>query len=160
MGFDEANRAVGAAEQHLTDRERSPLSEGGYGREVREALSARADHLETTGLAARRNGRLVLQRDLLNTLRRRELDAVGAQLAAESTLPYQPISADEPLAGVYRRRLNLTSGRFAMIDNGLGFQLAPWTPALDQHLGRSVIGVPRNGGGIDWSLGRKRDLSL
>ena len=54
----------------------------------------------------------------------------------------------------------MTSGRFATIDNGLGFALVPWTPALDPHLGRQVAGVAKNRGGIKWSFGRKRGLEI
>jgi hypothetical protein len=28
-----------------------------------------------------------------------------------------------------------------MIDNGLGFALVPWTPAIESHLGRHIAGV-------------------
>ena len=28
-----------------------------------------------------------------------------------------------------------------MIDDGLGFQLVPWRPALEQHLGQEVRGI-------------------
>ncbi|MFA7587546.1 MAG: DUF3363 domain-containing protein, partial [Novosphingobium sp.] len=48
----------------------------------------------------------------------------------------------------------------AMIDNGLGFQLVPWRPALEQHLGRHVSGTMAAGGGVDWSFGRQRGLGL
>jgi Protein of unknown function (DUF3363) len=54
----------------------------------------------------------------------------------------------------------LTSGRFAMIDNGLGFSLVPWTPALDRHLGQHVAGIAKESGGIEWSFGRKRGLEI
>jgi len=66
----------------------------------------------------------------------------------------------EMVAGTYRQRLTPTSGRFAMIDSGLGFALVPWTPALDRHLGRHVSGVAKGGGGIEWSFGRKRGLEI
>ena len=56
--------------------------------------------------------------------------------------------------------MTLTSGRFAMIDNGLGFQLVPWSPSLEKQLGRHVSGVVKDGGGIEWGFGRKRDLGL
>ena len=62
-----------------------------------------------------------------------------------------PAAGGEMVAGTYRQRLTLTSGRFAMIDNGLGFALVPWTPALDRHLGRHVAGVAKESGGIEWS---------
>ena len=116
-----------------------PLSMGGFGREVREAMTARAEHLADEGFARRQGQRIVFQRDLLDTLRRRELDAVGARLSAETGLPYLQPAAGEHVAGTYRQSLTLTSGRFAMIDNGLGFQLVPWSPPLEKQLGRHVV---------------------
>jgi Protein of unknown function (DUF3363) len=71
-----------------------------------------------------------------------------------------PAAGGERVAGTYRQRLTLTSGRFAMIDNGLGFALVPWTPALDRHLGGHVAGVAKESGGIEWSFGRKRGLEI
>jgi hypothetical protein len=47
-----------------------------------------------------------------------------------------------------------------MIDGGLGFQLVPWTPSLERHLGRHVSGIMRDDGGVDWGFGRKRGLGL
>jgi hypothetical protein len=46
-----------------------------------------------------------------------------------------------------------------MIDNGLGFQLVPWIPSLERELGRQVSGIAGSGG-VDWSFGRRRGLSL
>ena len=81
------------------------------------------------------------------------------RLASETGLAHLPAEAGDPVAGVYRRRLSLASGRFAMIDNGLGFQLVPWIPSLERELGRQVNGIA-GPGGVDWNFGRKRDLSL
>jgi hypothetical protein len=144
----------------LVERERMPLAMGGFGQEVRDALVARAEHLAAQGLAHRQGPRTVLQRDLLATLRRREVDAAGARLSAETELPYMPAASGEMVAGTYRQRLTLTSGRFAMIDNGLGFALVPWTPALDRHLGHHVAGVAKESGGIEWSFRRRRGLEI
>jgi type IV secretory pathway VirD2 relaxase len=147
-------------DHRLVERDPMPLSMGGFGREVREAMTARADHLADEGLARRQGQRIILQRDLLDTLRRRELDAVGAKLSAETGLPYSRAAAGEQVAGTFSQRLTLTSGRFAMIDNGLGFQLVPWSPSLEKQLGRHVSGVAQGGGGIEWGFGRKRGLEL
>ncbi|WP_366143296.1 DUF3363 domain-containing protein [Azospirillum sp.] len=68
--------------------------------------------------------------------------------------------AGDPVSGVYRQRLTLSSGRFAMIDTGLGFQLVPWSREIETKLGQRVSGVAKAGGGIEWSIGRKRDLGL
>ena len=147
-------------DHRLVEREAMPMSMGGFGAEVRDAMQARAEHLADEGLARRQGQRILLQRDLLNTLRQRELDAVGTKLQSEHGLPYQKAQAGEHVAGVYRQRIALTSGRFAMIDNGLGFQLVPWTPPLEKKLGQHIAGVAKGHGGIEWSLGRQRGLGL
>ena len=66
----------------------------------------------------------------------------------------------EHVSGVYRQRVTLASGRFAMIDDGMGFQLVPWRPALEQQLGRQVTGVMAPAGNVDWNFGRKRGIGL
>jgi hypothetical protein len=55
---------------------------------------------------------------------------------------------------------SLISGRFAMIENGLGFQLVPWQPLLQNRIGQYITGVQRDDGGIEWGFGRKRELGL
>ena len=141
-------------------REPVALSEGGFGAEVRQALEQRAKHLIGEGLAERQGGRVVFARRLLTTLRDREVNALGEKLAAETGMDFKRSAGGEYVAGTYRQRFALATGRFAMIDGGLGFQLVPWTPSLEKQLDRHVSGVARNDGGIDWSLGRKRGLGL
>jgi type IV secretory pathway VirD2 relaxase len=151
-------------DHRLVEREPIPLSTGGFGKEVREAMDARAEHLADEGLARREGQRIVLQRNLLATLRRRELDAVGDQLSAETGLSHVKAQAGEYVAGTYSRQLTLSSGRFAMIEgagaDGLGFQLVPWSREIENKLGQHIAGVAKTGGGIEWSLGRKRDLGI
>jgi type IV secretory pathway VirD2 relaxase len=147
-------------DHRLVEREPMPLAMGGFGREVRDAMQARAENLTDEGLARRQGQRIILQRDLLNTLRRRELDAVGTRLAEETGLPHMKAEAGDHVTGVYRQRLTLASGRYAMVDDGLGFRLVPWSRDLEKKLGQQVAGVAREGGGIEWNLGRKRDLGL
>ena len=137
-----------------------PLSGGGFGAEVRDAMEARIDHLAEEGLARRQGQRVVFARDLLATLRRRELEDAAAKLSVETGLAYQPAVEGERVSGVHRQRVTLASGRFAMIDDGLGFQLVPWRPALEKELGREVRGVIAPGGNVDWNFGKKRGLGL
>ncbi|KIU54073.1 DUF3363 domain-containing protein, partial [Bradyrhizobium elkanii] len=80
--------------------------------------------------------------------------------SAETGQPFNRAGSGEYVAGTYRQRLALASGRFAMLDDGLGFQLVPWSPSLEKQLGKHVSGVARDDGGIDWSFGRKRGLGL
>jgi len=132
----------------------------GFGVEVREAMDRRVEFLASEGLAQRQGQKVTFARDVLERLKRRELDETASRLAAETGLAHHPAAEGEHVAGVYRRRLTLASGRFAMIDDGLGFQLVPWRPALESQLGRQVAGVMSPGGRVDWSFGRKRGLGL
>ena len=136
------------------------LSGSGFGAEVRQAMDRRIEHLAGEGLARRQGQRVMFARDLLSTLRKRDLNAAATTLSAETGLVYHSSAEGENVAGIYRQRVTLSSGRFAMIDDGLGFQLVPWRPALEQQLGRQVSGVMLPSGGIDWSSGRKRALGL
>ncbi|AXE65278.1 type VI secretion protein [Hyphomonas sp. CACIAM 19H1] len=136
------------------------IADGGFGAEARRAMGARTDHLVREGLARRYGERTVFERGLIDALRKRELDSVGAKIAGETGLAYRPTQAGEKIAGVVRQRLALASGRFVMIDDGLGFRLVPWASTLEQQLGRQVAGVVRDGGGIDFALSRKRGLGL
>ena len=147
-------------DRQAVSRSAPDIVDAGFGREVKAALDARGEHLAGEGLARRQGQRVVFARDLLDTLKARELEAAVARLSGETGLPHRPSSPNEYASGAYSRRLTLASGRFAMLDDGMGFQLVPWTPSLEPHLGRQVSGVVGPGGGIDWSFGRKRGLSL
>ena len=162
LSIEDQIHAPGATwlDRRLVAKEQIALSEAGFGRETHDAMEARAEHLLAEGLARRQGQRFIFASDLLNTLRQRELASAGAKLAAESGLPHQIVSEGELVAGVYRQRLNLASGRFAMIDDGLGFSLVPWSPSLERELGKHVSGVMSPGGGIEWSFGRKRGIGL
>ena len=156
---------VGASGATWLDRQaiaREPiaLSDSGFGAEVRQALDERAEHLIGEGYAERQGGRVVFARRLLNTLRRRELDSLAEKLATETGISFERAASGEYIAGSYRQSFALASGRFAMIDDGLGFQLVPWSPSLEKQIGRHVSGVARDDGGVDWDFGRKRSLGL
>jgi len=154
--------ATGATwlDRTLLAREPAPLAGSGFGSEVREALERRTEHLAAQGLAQRQGSRMIFARDLLNTLRDRELDATAKRITSDTGLPRHASAEGNSVTGVYRQRVQLASGRFAMIDNGLGFELVPWKPALEKELGRQVAGVVLPGGGVDWTFGRKRGLGI
>lgn len=154
-------RAPGATwlDRQLISKGAAAVSDSGFGGEVRDALAARGDHLVDVGLARREGQRVVFARDLLDTLRQGELTAAGSRITAETGLEHRPSLPGDHVSGTYRQRLTLASGRFAMLNDGLGFQLVPWKPSLEQQLGRHVSGVATPGG-IDWSFGRKKGLGL
>ena len=162
LDIDQQITATGATwlDRQNIAREPVALSNGGFGSDVRRAMQARADHLVEQGFGERQGQRVTFSRNLIETLRGRELDALGGKLAAETGQPFVRPGNGEYVAGSYSQRFTLASGRFAMIDSGLGFQLVPWTPSLEKQLGRHVSGIARDDGGIDWSFGRKRGLGL
>jgi type IV secretory pathway VirD2 relaxase len=138
----------------------SALSSSGFAAEVREAMERRIDHLVEQDLARRQGGRVIFARDLISTLRQRDLDEAVFKLSIDTGLIHRPSREGEYVSGIYRERVTLASGRFAMIDDGVGFQLVPWRPALEQRLGQAVSGTLTPSRGIDWSFQRKRGLGL
>ncbi|MCW6536259.1 relaxase/mobilization nuclease domain-containing protein [Sphingomonas lycopersici] len=140
---------------------REPVATGnGFGIAIREAMDARARHLEAEGLAQARGQGFLFSPNLIETLRARDLAAETEAIAARVGLPHRPSAPGDYVSGIYRERVTLASGRFALIDDGLGFQLVPWRPALDPHLGQQISGTMGPGGGVDWALGRGRGLGL
>jgi type IV secretory pathway VirD2 relaxase len=147
-------------DRQILSRDRSSLSTGGFGAEVREALARRSDELVRQGHASRTaQGGLRIRANLISTLARQEVERVGRQLAAERGLTFQPIHEGQAVRGKLLGSAELASGRYAMIDDGLGFSLVPWRPVLDKEIGNEVMGVMR-GGDISWQLGRAIGLGI
>jgi type IV secretory pathway VirD2 relaxase len=160
LTLDQQVKARGATwlDRQLLARDFAPANQG-FGGEVHAALAAREEHLISEGLASRRGGRVTLAPNLIETLRSAELHEATERIAQRTGLtPYEP-APGSTIAGTYRERVTLASGRFAMIDDGLGFQLVPWRPALDRQLGATVTGM-MTPGGVDWTLGRSRGLGI
>jgi hypothetical protein len=134
--------------------------DAGFGKEVRSALALRRAWLIEQGLASPGDERVTFRPALLAMLEKRELARVAAGIRQETGLEFAPAEPGARLEGVVRRRLDLASGRFAMIDNGREFSLVPWRPVLERALGRPVSGLIRRDGGISWTLGRERGLDV
>lgn len=135
------------------------ISQQGFGAEVRTALVQRQDFLVEQGLAERQGRRVVLVRDLLATLRAREVEAVAKNIEKESGLAHRPAADGQRVSGIYRRSVMLASGRFAMLDDGLGFSLVPWRSIVEKQLGKSVVATVQRGSAT-FEFGIKRGLGL
>jgi len=161
LALPEQVRARGATWLDRQLAARDPASgNAGFGRDVRGAMEKRADALVADGLAHRQGRRLVLSPNLIDTLRTRELAETTNAIQAATGLAHRPSAAGDAVSGIYRERITLSSGRFAMIDGGLGFQLVPWRPAIDGQLGKQINGVMSPGGSVDWMLGRGKGVGL
>lgn len=133
----------------------SGIANTGFGGDVREALRQRSDFLVEQGLAERRGQRVILARNLLGTLRGREIDGAAKTIAAETGLTHRAVADGERVTGTYRRNVQLASGRFAMLDDGMGFSLVPWKPVIEQRLGQTMTAVVR-GSSVTWDMGRRQ----
>jgi type IV secretory pathway VirD2 relaxase len=147
-------------DRQLVSRERIPLASTGFGAEVQQAMEARKEQLIRQGHARRTaEGSVIARRDLLPALQQQEVTRVGARLAAEAGRTFVPVEDGQAVRGRLVGATQLASGRFAMIDNGLGFSLVPWRPILEKEMGREVAGIAR-GDDVSWQLGRKRTLGI
>ncbi|QIL69125.1 relaxase/mobilization nuclease and DUF3363 domain-containing protein [Diaphorobacter sp. HDW4B] len=135
------------------------LGDLGFGSEVKDTLQKRADFLAAQGLAERRGQRVILARNLLGTLRSRELAQAAKDIAADTGLEHRPVGDGQRVAGIYRRTVMLASGRYAMLDDGKGFSLVPWKPVIEQRLGQRLAATVR-GGGVSWEIGRQRGPAI
>ncbi|MGJ7536968.1 MULTISPECIES: DUF3363 domain-containing protein [unclassified Variovorax] len=135
------------------------LTGQGFGAQVRAAMHERVDFLATQGLAEWRGQRAVLATSLLATLRDRELAEVGKALGKETGQTYRAVQDGGQASGIYRRSIQLVSGRFAMLDDGVSFNLVPWRPVVERRLGQQVSAIMR-GQSITWQLERGRSIAI
>ncbi|MFT8420872.1 MAG: DUF3363 domain-containing protein [Gluconacetobacter sp.] len=147
-------------DRQLIAREPIALDDRGFGAEVKDALVRRRTHLVEQGIARQDGDKVFYPRGMLATLQKRELDDLVRRLERETGMSHSPQVAGEYVTGTYRQRFALAAGRIAMIDDGLQFQLVPWTPSLEKQRGQHVSGIGRDDGGVDWSFGRKRDMGI
>ncbi len=132
------------------------VHDSGFGHDVNNALVRRRQWLIAQDMArADENGRTIYRANLLGLLRRRELTRVAGQLSDELGLAYAETKSGERVEGVYRRSVDLASGRFAVIERSRDFTLVPWRAVLERNLRKSVSGIAREEG-ISWSFGRQR----
>jgi type IV secretory pathway VirD2 relaxase len=147
-------------DRRLVGRDKSPLVMSGFGVEVRKALDQRADELVRQGHASRTtDGAWRPRTNLIATLQQQEVERAGRALAAQRGLAFAPVQEGQTVRGKLVGSTQLASGRFAMIDNGLGFSLVPWRPVLENKIGREVMGMMR-GEDISWQFSRARTLGI
>lgn len=156
MPIERQIRAVGATwlDTQLVSGAK-PISERGFGAQVQVAIGERTDYLVEQGLAQRKGPRVLLARNLLKTLRERELAAVALDIETQTGQRYRAMVDGRPASGVYRRSMELISGRYALLDDGTGFSLVPWKPVIEPRLGRHMTALVHDDH-VSWQLGRSR----
>nr|WP_316628634.1 DUF3363 domain-containing protein [uncultured Brevundimonas sp.] len=147
-------------DRRLMSPETSDLAPTGFGQQVREAIDRRREHHIDRGNATPGpNGGTLYRRNLLATLRAREIERIGGEMAAARNLPFRAASDGEKVSGKFTGTVQLSSGKFAVVEQSHEFTLVPWRPVIDRQLGKEVMGVVQ-GGSVSWQLGRARGLGL
>jgi len=162
LGLEQQIASDGATwlDRELVAQPPTSLSKSGFGWDVARALDRRAERLIETGHAKLQPDKsFLLPRNLVATLERQEVERVGHEMAQARGLAFRPAKTGEYVSGTLAGTTNLVSGRYAMIDDGLGFSLLPWQPVLDQRIGQYIASVVR-GAGIEWDFGRQLGLGL
>ncbi|WP_218927446.1 DUF3363 domain-containing protein [Paracoccus pantotrophus] len=147
-------------DRRLIQGETADLAPTGFGQQVREAMDRRREHhIEQDDATRAQNGRIFYRRNLLATLREREVARVGAEIAEGKGLPFRAAMDGENVSGRFTGTVQLSSGKFAVVEKSHEFTLVPWRPVIDRQLGREVMGVVQ-GGSVSWQLGRQRGLGI
>lgn len=160
LPIEQQSRVIGATwlDQQLIGGGRG-LGGLGFAGEVRQAMQQRADFLVEQGLAERRGQRVLLTRNLLATLRSRELAQTARDIASKTGLEHRPAQEGQRVTGIYRRSVMLASGRYAVLEDGKGFSLVPWKPVIEQRLGQQLAATIR-GSAVSWEFGRSRGIGI
>jgi hypothetical protein len=142
-------------DRELASHDAMPARDAGFGRDVRSALAARRQWLAEQQLGEAAGDSFRLRENALAILQRRELLRVAAQLSEELGKPFIETRIGDAIGGKLSRKMELVSGRFALVEKSREFALVPWRPVLDRQLGNQVGGIMR-GDGVTWYFGRGR----
>ena len=127
------------------------VSAAGFGDDLQKATAARRRWLLAADLATETGEKLNIDRKRLRALERETIAADGAALANKlGKTFYQPVEG-ERLSGKYRLPVDLTVGRFAILEKSKEFALVPWRQALEARRGH---------GGLRRHASRRRHLEF
>ncbi len=80
-------------------------------------------------------------------------------MAESKGLPFRAATDGESVVGKFIGTVQLSSGKFAVVEKSHEFTPVPWRPVIDRQLGREVMGIVQ-GGSVSWQLGRARSIGL
>ena len=120
---------------------------------AREALVERGD------ASRQQDGGVTYRRNLIAALQEREVASAGATLATKKAIPFRAAAEGETVSGTFSGTVQLSSGKFAVVEKSYEFTLVPWRPVIDRQLGREVTGF-KQGSSVSWQLGRQKGLGI
>jgi hypothetical protein len=93
-----------------------------------------------------------------STAKTSKVNGIGLGTPSKA-LPFRAAADGETIGGKFTGTVQLSSGKFAVIEKSHEFTLVPWRPVINRQLGREVAGVVQ-GGSVSWQLGRRREVGL
>ncbi|WP_447725979.1 relaxase/mobilization nuclease RlxS [Sphingomonas koreensis] len=142
-------------DRSLAAKEPLAARDTGFGRELRDALAARRQWLVEQELAEPDGNEIRMKRNAIGFLLRRELLSIADELQSELDKAFVEAGQGARIEGRFTRRVDLVSGRYALIERSREFMLVPWRSVLERQLGKPVAGIMRPDG-VDWQIGRAR----
>lgn len=121
------------------------------------ALRVRGQWLIDQQLADAEGDRVRLRVSALARLQRREVERAGGELAEALDKSFVEAPVGKAVDGRLTRRIDLMSGRFALIETEREFSLVPWRRSLERQIGKEIGGIVRDDG-FSWRRGRTRGL--
>jgi len=142
-------------DRELVNGQQADWRDAGFGHDARDALERRRLWLLQNGLALENGDRTIYPTGMLGELQRRDLAHASKTLSAKLNLPYVEVKAAARVSGLYVEKIDLVSGRFAVIADPRAFMLVPWRPVIENQLGKQLSGIVREDG-VSWTFGRQR----
>jgi hypothetical protein len=136
-----------------------------FGKELDQAFLKRRAWLLERGHAELRNARkdnttIHYKRGFVKELEQAGFNAATAQLEARTSKQFVAAQTGRMIEGTVTQKFELPHGPHAMIETQRAFYLVPWQNVHDQTWGKRIHGRVKGGGGIDWKIGRRRDLGI
>lgn len=84
--------------------------------------------------------------------------AFGAVERLQDVPPFRAAADGETVTGTFTGTMQLSNGKFAIVEKSHEFTLVQWRPVIDRQLGREVSDIVR-GGAVSWQLGVNEGLA-
>lgn len=78
----------------------------------------------------------------------------GLELTTTKPGPFRAAGDGDTISGIFAGTVQLTSGKFAIVEKSHEFTMVPWRPVIDRQLGKEVTGVVQ-GGSVSRQMGRQ-----
>jgi type IV secretory pathway VirD2 relaxase len=148
-------------DRELVSKSPAPVSDQGFGSDVKSALRNRLHWLTERGMVEPTpDGGVRPVAAAMRALTRNEINQAVAKHSAATGLQAAQLMDGERFEGTYTRPISLASGKYAVFENSKEFTLVPWRPSFEDIRGKNLTGKV-NGSTIAWELaGRNRGLGI